>query len=73
VPPITRERAERVARAHACENCGEYSFKRLVVKPAAQALREELGAVWVASKICGVCGLSQEIGIDEDGDVVFVS
>jgi hypothetical protein len=71
--PITRERAERIARAHACARCGEYSFKKLVVKPAAAALREELGAVWVATKICGVCGLDQEIGIDDDGDVVFVS
>jgi transcription elongation factor Elf1 len=71
--PITRERAERIARAHACERCGEYSFKKLVVKPAAAALREELGAVWVATKICGVCGLYLEIGIDDDGDVVFVS
>jgi hypothetical protein len=71
--PIKRERAERIARAHACERCGEYSFKKLVVKPAAAAIREELGAIWVATKICGVCGLHQEIGIDDDGDVVFVS
>jgi hypothetical protein len=29
-------RASRAHRArHACENCGEYSFKKLVVKPAA--------------------------------------
>jgi hypothetical protein len=34
VAPITRERAERIARAHACVNCGEYSFKKLAVKPA---------------------------------------
>jgi hypothetical protein len=71
--PINRERAERIARAHACERCGEYSFKKLVVKPAPKALRDELGAVWVASKICGVCGLDQELGIDADGDVLFVS
>ncbi|HET9798853.1 MAG TPA: hypothetical protein VFP90_12710 [Gemmatimonadaceae bacterium] len=70
---IKRERAERIARAHACVRCGEYSFKKLVVKPAAKALRDELGAVWVATKVCGVCGLDQEIGIDADGDVVFVS
>jgi hypothetical protein len=29
--------------------------------------------VWVATKICGVCGLNQELGLDEDGDVVFVN
>jgi hypothetical protein len=71
--PITRERAERIARAHACERCGEYSYKRLVVKPASTAITEELGAAWVANKVCGVCGLHQEMGIDEDGDVVFLS
>ena len=70
--PITLERAERIARAHACENCGEYSFKKLTVKPASAALREELGAAWIATKICGVCGAHQELGIDEEGDVVFV-
>ena len=70
---ITRERAERIARSHACENCGEYSFKKLVVKPAAPALLADLHAVWVATKTCGVCGLQQDLGLDEDGDVVFVS
>jgi transcription elongation factor Elf1 len=70
---ITRERAERIARAHACEKCGEYTYKRLLVKPAPATLLEELRAVWVASKTCGVCGLQQDVGIDDDGDVVFVS
>jgi hypothetical protein len=69
---ITRERAERIARAHACENCGEYSFKKLVVKPASPALKADLEAIWVATKVCGVCGLQQELGLDADGDVVFV-
>ena len=70
---ITRERAERIARAHACENCGEYTYKRLVVKPAPDSIRDELNAIWIATKICGVCGLQQELGIDEDGDIVFAS
>ena len=70
--PITRERAERIARAHACERCREYTYKRLVVKPASAALREELEAVWIATKTCGVCGLQQELGIDDDGDIVYV-
>jgi transcription elongation factor Elf1 len=70
---ITRERAERIARAHACENCGEYTYKKLVVKPAPDSIREELGAHWIATKTCGVCGLQQELGIDEDGDIVFAS
>jgi transcription elongation factor Elf1 len=73
VAPITRERAERIARAHACESCGEYTYKKLVVKPAADSIREELGAMWIATKICGVCGLQQELGIDEEGDIVFMS
>ena len=70
---VTRERAERIARAHACENCGEYTYKKLVVKPATETVRAELQAVWIASKICGVCGLQQELGIDEEGDVVYAS
>jgi transcription elongation factor Elf1 len=70
---ITRERAERIARGHACENCGEYTYKKLVVKPAPDSIRDELQAIWIATKICGVCGLQQELGIDEDGDIVFAS
>lgn len=71
--PITRERAERIARAHACERCGEYTYKKLTVKAASPAIHDELHAVWIATKTCGVCGLQQDVGIDEDGDVVFVN
>lgn len=71
--PITRERAERIARAHACDRCGEYSYKRLVVKPAAEPLNAELGERWHAMKVCGVCGLQQELGIDDDGDILYVA
>ncbi|HEX2718103.1 MAG TPA: hypothetical protein VHM67_10515 [Gemmatimonadaceae bacterium] len=70
VEPIGRERAERIARAHACENCGEYSYKRLVVKPANDTQRE-MGARWHVNKICGVCGMAQEMGLDDEGDVVY--
>lgn len=70
---ITRERAERIARGHACESCGEYTYKKLAVKPASDALRAELRAHWIATKVCGVCGLQQELGIDEDGDIVFAA
>lgn len=69
---ISRERAERIARAHACENCGEYSYKRLVVKEATAANRAEFNEAWHATKICGVCGLHQEMGIDEEGEIVYV-
>ena len=69
---ITRERAERIAKAHACENCGEYSYKRVVVKPASASQREALKILWQATKVCGVCGAEQEMGIDAAGDIVFV-
>ena len=72
VTAITRERAERIAKAQPCENCGEYNVKRLVVKPASEAQRHELNVYWHAQKTCGVCGALQEVGIDEDGDVVYV-
>lgn len=68
---ITKERAERIARGHACENCGEYTIKKLKVVPASAAITAELEAVWIAKKTCGVCGMEQEVGIDSDGDIVF--
>ena len=72
VEPITRDRAERIVRAHACEKCGEYSYKRLVVKPADEG-QKEVGAVWNGVKVCGVCGHEQEIGLDAEGDIVYTS
>jgi hypothetical protein len=69
---VNRERAERIARGHACENCGEYTIKKLSVKPASAAITAELKAIWIATKTCGVCDLQQELGIDDDGDIVFV-
>ncbi len=72
VPTITRERADRIARAHACENCGEYSYKRLVVRPASEAHRKEFNEAWHVVKICGVCDLHQEMGIDDEGDIAYV-
>jgi hypothetical protein len=70
---ITRERAERIARAHACPNCLEYSFRKVVVAPASQANREALHEVWHARKVCGICGYEHELGIDADGDVIYVT
>ena len=70
---ITRDRAERIARAHACENCGEYSYKKLKVKPATGSTTPELPVAWVATKTCGVCGMEQEMGIDEEGEVLYVA
>lgn len=70
---ITRERAERIARAHACEQCGEYSYKRLSVKPALKEHKTELNIAWQAVKTCGICGMQQELGIDDEGEIVYVA
>jgi len=71
--PITQKRAERIAKAHACENCGEYSYKRVSVKPATKDKREALGVAWMAEKVCGVCDAYHELGIDAEGDIVYVT
>jgi transcription elongation factor Elf1 len=73
VAKITRERAERIAKAHACTSCQEYTYRKLTVKPAPKSIVDELGAVWIAVKICGVCGHHGEIGLEADGDIVFES
>ena len=68
---ISRERAERIARSHACERCGEYSFKKFAMRVAPESQREALNVAWVARKTCGVCGSEQEVGLDSEGDIVF--
>ena len=68
---ITQERAERIARGHACGHCGEYNFKKIKVKAASEAAREAIGEVWHATKTCGVCDMQNEIGIDADGDIIY--
>ena len=70
---ITRERAERIVRSHACEHCQEYSFKKLVVKPATAMNKAEFNETWHAVRTCGVCGHQEEIGIDGEGDIVYVA
>jgi hypothetical protein len=70
---ITQERAERIAKGHACDNCGEYSFKRIRVKPASESHRKALGELWHVEKLCGVCGMQQEVGIDDEGDIVYAT
>jgi transcription elongation factor Elf1 len=71
-PTLSRERAERIARAHACANCGESNYRKVQVKPSTPALRAELKVTWLATLVCGVCDMHQELGIDDDGDVVYV-
>lgn len=70
---ISRDRAERIARAHACEVCGEYNYKKLSVKPASAELAKTLNVSWLATKTCGVCGAMLELGINDEGDIVYVS
>ena len=69
---ITHQRAELIAKAHACENCGEYNYKKLSVKPARRENQKEFKEAWHAVKVCGVCGMEQEMGIDAEGDIVYV-
>lgn len=70
---ISRERAERIARAHACYACKEYTYRKVAIKDPSPALREEFGEAWHATLVCGVCGAHQELGIDDDGDVIYVT
>lgn len=69
---ITRERAERIARSHACERCREYSYKKVRVALASASHRAELNEVWHVEAVCGVCGLESEMGIDAEGDIIYV-
>ena len=68
---ISKERAERIAKSHACVKCGEYTYKRVSVKPASARLEESLGVVWSTEQVCGVCDAHFELGIDQDGTVVY--
>ncbi|HET7584362.1 MAG TPA: hypothetical protein VFK13_05610 [Gemmatimonadaceae bacterium] len=68
---ISRERAARIARSHPCEQCGEFSYKKVTVKPATPEHRRELGEAWHASLVCGVCGAHIEMGIDKEGDILY--
>ena len=70
---ITRERAERIARSHACANCREYSYKKLKVAPASPSHRKQFQEAWQVVLVCGVCDLEQELGIADDGDIIYVS
>jgi hypothetical protein len=69
--PISRERAALIARSHACAQCQEYSFKKVSVRRALMSQHRELKSVWVVSRVCGICGLEQEIGLDAEGDIVY--
>ena len=67
---VSRERAERIARAQACPRCGEYSYKRFKLR-AATTGDQIAGAAWLAELICGVCGAHLQLALELDGDVIF--
>jgi hypothetical protein len=68
---LTRERVERIARSHACVICREYSYKKVIVKRASAAHKAELNVRWHAVATCGVCSTENEIGIDDEGHIVY--
>lgn len=70
--PISRERAEVIARAQECEHCREYNYKKVQVRPATESQIKALQALWIVRRICGVCGLESEMGLDAEGDIVFL-
>jgi hypothetical protein len=43
------------------------------VKPTSPAQRQELGAAWLVTRVCGVCGNEQELALDAEGDIVYIS
>lgn len=68
---ISQDRAGKVARGHACAHCLEYSFKKVAVKRAPATHQDDLKTYWIVNRVCGVCGLDQELGIDADGEIVY--
>jgi transcription elongation factor Elf1 len=69
---ITRERADRIARAQACVGCKEYTYRKVTIARADAGADEALGEKWHATLTCGVCGVRQELGLSADGEVLYV-
>ena len=69
--PIDQARAERIGRSHPCDRCLEYSFKKLVVKPAAAAHRTELGAAWIVIRALRRVRSREELALDAEGDIIY--
>ena len=70
MPVVSRERAERIARAQPCPKCGEYTYKKIKLR-AATSVDEITGAAWMAELVCGVCGAHLQLALEADGDVIF--
>ena len=70
---ITQAMAVRMARAHGCVRCGEYSFKRVKVVEATVDAATQFKEAWHALLRCGVCGAETELGLDDEGDVLYAN
>jgi hypothetical protein len=68
---ITANRVERIAKSHPCGRCGEYSYIRVKVKSVVPDPDAAQPVAWQASLRCGVCGADQELGISDDGDILY--
>jgi transcription elongation factor Elf1 len=67
---VSKERAERIARAQACPRCGEYTYKKLKMR-AARPDDHVATAAWMAELVCGVCAAHLQLALEADGDVLF--
>ena len=67
---ISKERAERIARAQPCPRCKEYTYKKLKLR-AAVAGDQIAGAAWIAEMVCGVCAANLQLALESDGEVLF--
>ena len=41
------------------------------MKPASESHRKELKVAWIATKTCGVCGAELELGLNDEGEIVY--
>ncbi|MBI2795443.1 MAG: hypothetical protein HYX65_01930 [Gemmatimonadetes bacterium] len=71
--PISKAMAERVARAHGCVRCGEYSYKKVKIVEATPEAAAQFKEAWHALLRCGVCGAESELGLDEEGEVLYAN
>ena len=35
--------------------------------------RSEFGAAWQITRVCGVCGLEEEMALDAEGEVIYAT
>lgn len=71
--PISKAMAERVARAHGCVRCGEYSYKKVKIVEATPEAVAQFREAWHVLLRCGVCGVESELGLDDEGEVLYAN